>query len=112
MIFAISLFASVLLDCKNKENQPESYVEATFDPCKKFVTGIWVAPPPHLLETENDIRMRYQQLADAGINLVWGNVSGYNFSQREKIESMLNVCSELGLRFIVPLIIDRDNSDP
>lgn len=65
-------------------------------PAKKLVIGIWVPPPPHLLKNDTEIRMRYKQIVDAGINMVWCN-------QWAGAESMpiLNACSDLGLDCLV-----------
>ena len=75
----------------------------------KFVTGIWIPPPSHLVGTVDNIRMRFKEVADAGINFVWGNCLAYGYGDRST-ETILNVCSELGLMFLMALDIDRSNS--
>ena len=102
-----------IFGCKSKTGDKDNPVDnpAEMTGNKEFVIGIWVPPPPHLMETENDIKMRYQQIADAGINFVWGNHWFYNPENNERMQTLLNACDEFGLAFVPILNIDRNSSD-
>ena len=76
---------------------------------KALVIGIWVPPQPHLLVAENDIKMRFQQVADAGINMVWGNQWTYG-ADDALTPMVLDACEENGLGFLVSLGIARSGT--
>jgi hypothetical protein len=71
------------------------------DTGKKFVVGLWVPPPPHLLDNEANIKLRFKQIADAGINLMWDL---WQYGNNDQIMPMvLDACHEYGLEFILYL---------
>ena len=77
-----------------------------FDPRPKLAIGVWVPPPPHLIETRADIRMRYKQIADAGINMVWGNHWNL-YAIPNRLTTILDACYEFGIGFLPYLGVSR-----
>ena len=84
-------------------------------PVKDLVIGLWVPPPPHLMTTEADIKMRYKQIADAGINMVLPGAWSYTAddpADNPMTLSVLNACEEYGLEFYLHLQVSKDvNTD-
>ena len=97
-----------IFGCKSNKGVKENPVDTTVD--KDLVIGIWVPPPPHLLTTENDIKQRYKQIADAGINFIWGNSWFHIPEMYEKMQVILNACAEFGLTIMPALQIDTKSS--
>lgn len=96
--------SKVLFTIKADKFEPQPPPQA-----EKLVIGIWVPPPPHLIETDEDIRMRYKQIADAGINMTWGNhwpILNMN-EPDNKLTQILDVCLELGLGFLPYLGVSK-----
>ena len=65
--------------------------------------GIWVPPGPSLTATAEETDIRYKQIADAGVNLVFGIADG----DTERLSNVLDACEKYGLRYIVTLSVAR-----
>ena len=72
------------------------------DDLKGLYVGIWVTPPPHLLQTTEDIEREYGRLRDAGINLIWDF-----WDYGEKLDDVLDVCARFGIDYILSLPVNR-----
>ena len=101
LVAAATLGFILVFGCSNKnKDKPTSN--------KEFFIGIYVPPQPHLLKTEDDIRMRFKQVADAGINRIWGffPYGGDN----ETTPLVLDACAEYGLGFLPYLSLEREGA--
>ena len=78
------------------------FVPQPSPPAKKLVIGMWVPPPPHLTQNEENVKFRYKQIADAGMNMVWGNQWAF-----PSVPAVLNACHEYGLDFIVGIWVAK-----
>ena len=80
-----------------------------FAPDQKLVIGLWVPPPRHLSQTEADMRMRFKQIADAGINMVWGVHLPYSFDDA-MMPKVLDACLEYGLEILLDIKVRATES--
>ena len=92
---------------RSKQNFEEPYavMPASTDlwELRGAILGATRLPPPlHLLDTEANIKLRFKQIADAGINMVWGAHLPYGFDDA-MMPTILDVCREYGLEILLDL---------